>query len=62
MVIPTPSIMSTHSNSDDDSAVDVPTAAAFQQHSSVVKLMPFWPSNPAAWFANADGQFALRHH
>jgi hypothetical protein len=54
--------MSTHSNSDDDSAVDVPTAAAFQQHSSVVKLLPFWPSKPAAWFANADGQFALRHH
>jgi hypothetical protein len=26
----------------------------------VVRLPPFWPSNPAAWFANADGQFALR--
>jgi uncharacterized membrane protein YgcG len=35
--------------------------AANNQHSSVVKLPPFWPSNPAAWFANADGQFALRN-
>jgi hypothetical protein len=26
----------------------------------VVRLPPFWPTNPAAWFANADGQFALR--
>jgi hypothetical protein len=26
----------------------------------VVRLPAFWPSNPAAWFANADGQFALR--
>jgi uncharacterized membrane protein YgcG len=26
----------------------------------VVRLPPFWPSNAAAWFANADGQFALR--
>jgi hypothetical protein len=25
-----------------------------------VKLPPFWPTNAAAWFANADGQFALR--
>jgi hypothetical protein len=28
---------------------------------NVVKLPSFWPSNPAAWFANAEGQFALRN-
>src|SRR5450830_1354526 len=27
---------------------------------NIVKLPGFWTSNPAAWFANADAQFALR--
>jgi hypothetical protein len=30
-------------------------------NNQIVRLPPFWPSNPAAWFANADGQFALRN-
>jgi hypothetical protein len=35
-------------------------AAAPNPIGAIVKLPPFWPSNAAAWFANADGQFALR--
>jgi hypothetical protein len=42
----------------DDMDLEQPVAAAAAGH--VVKLPPFWPTNAAAWFANADGQFALR--
>jgi hypothetical protein len=46
----------------DPEVIPVPPAAppAAPPTSLVVRLPPFWPSNPAAWFANADGQFALR--
>src|SRR5450830_939452 len=37
-------------------AQQLPAAGA----NNVVKLPVFWTSNPAAWFANADAQFALR--
>jgi hypothetical protein len=45
----------------DDMDLEAPAGAAGAVGASnIVKLPPFWPTNPVAWFANADGQFALR--
>jgi uncharacterized membrane protein YgcG len=46
----------------DNMDLEVPAGAAQPAAGAnlVVKLPAFWPSNPVAWFANADGQFALR--
>ena len=31
-----------------------------QRPNREVKLPPFWPTNPAAWFAAVEGKFFLR--
>ena len=47
----------------DQIQVPAPVADAAQpQHpvNRAVKLSPFWPANPAAWFRAAEGSFVLR--
>lgn len=42
-------------------AEDVPDAnACVQSISHDVKIPPFWPEKPAIWFAQLEGQFAIR--
>ena len=43
-------------NENDDNREQQP----LQRPNREVKLTPFWPSNPEAWFSAAEGKFYLR--